>query len=111
MQAEYTLPAVLRAVRCEMTSLGGQAQHLQDRLSPIARTEQGEALQALDLLTQRLFGLADFLDRLIPALPDQALDLAPALDVMTLSDQVRRLAGLPAQPTPSPGGLELFDDA
>jgi hypothetical protein len=111
MQAEYTLPAVLRAVRCEMTSLGGQAQHLQDRLSPIARTEQGEALQALDLLTQRLFGLAHFLDTLIPILPDHTLDLAAALGVMTLSDQMRRLAGLPAHPAATAGGLELFDDA
>jgi hypothetical protein len=111
MRAQYTLPAVLRAVRCEMTSLGDQAQHLQDRLSPIARTEQGEALQALDLLTQRLFGLAHFFDALIPALPDTALDLAAALDGMTLSDQMRRLAGLSPHPAELAGGLELFDDA
>ncbi len=70
----------------------------------------GEELQGLDLLTQQLFGLADFLDTLLPALPDQMMDLAPALGVMTLSDQVLRLTGMPAAPMVAPGGLELFDD-
>jgi hypothetical protein len=111
MHAETTLPAMLRAVQRELVSLGTQAEQLQDRLSPVVRTVPGAALQDLDLLTQRLFGLTDFLDTLIPALPDQMLDLAPALDAMTLSDQARRLAGLPVQPAAPPGGMELFDDA
>ncbi len=96
MPARTSLAATLCAIRHELASLGDQAQQLQDHLSPIARTSHGEALQGLDLMTQRLLGLTYFLDTLIPALPDHTVDLAQALDAVTLSDQgaaPRRPAG------------------
>ncbi len=110
MQSDTPLPTVLQAVRCEVASLGDQAQQLQDQLSPTTRSEQSETLQMLDVLTQHLFGLVVFFDTLIPALPAHAVDLSPALDALTLSDLARRLGGLPVEPVTDPGGLELFDD-
>lgn len=73
-------------------------------------------LQGLDLATQRLDGLAEFVRSLIDALPfDPAMDMTDALAGVTLQDMADRLSsharGLGApelEDDPSSGDFDLF---
>ena len=113
----------LRAVCREVADAGQAACDLQATLSGFApvpgqQDRAIEALQALDLLTQRLGGVAAFLDALTPTLPTRwTCNAAAAARVVTLSDLAHRL-GRPQDECrhaekEDAGALELFgtDDA
>jgi hypothetical protein len=121
------LPAILGAVSRELSALGDMGADLQSVLSPLAHAHGNlrqlsgdvghvpgsEEIQALDLFTQRLFVLADFLTALAPTVsPGSRADLRRALSVVSLSDVARRLGSeATAQEMPADtGALELFGD-
>ena len=89
---------VVRAVGREVADLGRLACDLQAVLSPLepARRQASqavEAFQSLDLLTQRLQGVATFLEAFAPSLsPSWMGDAAAAARGVTLSDLAQRLA-------------------
>ena len=107
---------VLLAIRQEATELEQSAVTLQDDLGPFLHISGDAAVakaQALDLLSQRLRGLADFLGALAPTIPGEwHCDADTAAALLTLSDLRNRLAGSreDAQLAPSieAGALELF---
>lgn len=110
---------ILRAVSREVADAGQSACGLQDALgcfvpaAPGQRDRAVEALQALDLLTQQLGGIAAFLDALAPTLPaDWMGDAAAAAQAVTLSDLAHRLGRPHDGPLHAEGGdagaLELF---
>ena len=111
---------VLHATAREATSLGQLACDLQAALSPLERTaghaqQKVEDLQSLDLLVQRLYGLADFLNALVPSLPiEWTSDVSKAAQVVTLSDMAQRLSCLDSTQNyvdvKEAGLLELFED-
>ena len=117
------IAGILRAVSRELADAGQSACGLQDALgcfvpAPGQRDQAVEALQALDLLTQQLHGVAAFLDALAPTLPAEWVgDAAAAAQLVTLSDLAHRLGRPHDGPLQAEGGdagaLELFgaDDA
>ena len=120
-QAEL-LP-ILQAVSRELTSLGDMGAVLQGVLSSLASAHarvsgemhapSSEDIQALDLFTQRLFVLAEFLTALAPTVtPKSRGNLVQALEVVNLADVARRLGapGTVALEAPSTGELELWED-
>jgi hypothetical protein len=113
------LPAILGAVSRELVALGDMGADLQSVLSPLAQAHGNlrqppgsEEIQALDLFTQRLFVLADFLTALAPTVsPGSRADLRQALGAVSLSDVARRLGSAAAEEIPvDTGALELFGD-
>ncbi len=120
------LPAILGAVSRELSALGDMGADLQSVLSPLAhahgnlRQLSGDAghvpgseeIQALDLFTQRLFVLADFLTALAPTVSQGSrADLRQALGVVSLSDVARRLGSAASEEiSVDTGALELFGD-
>lgn len=70
--------------------------------------------QAADRLSQRLAGLAAYLNALADAAPDDArADVEAAVIGLTLAEQARRLSGLPAGaalPDDADGELMLFGE-
>ncbi len=124
---EAELPAILGAVSRELSALGDMGADLQSVLSPLAHAhgnlrqlsgEVGhvpgsEEIQALDLFTQRLFVLADFLTALAPTVsPGSRAGLRRALSAVSLSDVARRLGSVAAveEMPVDTGALELFGD-
>jgi hypothetical protein len=83
------------------------------RLSGEPHAPGSEDIQALDLFTQRLFVLADFLNALAPTVtPGSRGDLGRALEGVNLADVAKRLGAETAE-TDEPvytGELELFGD-
>ena len=117
--AALELGRILRAVGEEVADLGKMACGLQESLSP---SEFGpgwgraalDRLQALDILTQRLDGIAGFLHALAPTLPaDWLCDATRAAEAMTLADLARRLTcanpNTLSEPSGAAGELELFE--
>lgn len=118
-QAE--LSPILQAVSRELTSLGDMGSVLQSVLSSLASAHSkltdephvpdSEDIQALDLFTQRLFVLADFLNALAPTVtPGSCGNLSRALERVNLSDVARRL-GAETSDADEPvhtGDLDLF---
>lgn len=114
---------ILRAVCREVADAGQSACGLQDTLGcfdpALGQQDRAiEALQALDLLTQQLQGVAAFLDALAPTLPaDWVGDAAAAAQGVTMSDLAHRLGRPHDELLHAAGGdagaLELFgaDDA
>lgn len=110
---------ILRAVCREVADAGQSACGLQETLScfvpaPGQQDRAVEALQAFDLLTQQLQGVAAFLDALAPTLPAVWMgDAAAAAEAVTMSDLARRLGCPHDGPLHAEGGdagaLELFD--
>jgi hypothetical protein len=120
-QAE--LVPILQAVSRELTSLGNMGAVLQSVLSSLASAHAGlasgihapasEDIQVLDLFTQRLFVLADFLNTLAPTItPGSRGNLSLALDSVNLADVARRLgAEAPDENELTYAGeLEMFGD-
>ncbi len=111
---------ILRAVCREVADAGQSACGLQDTLGcfvpALGQQDRAvEAVQALDLLTQQLQGVAAFLDALAPTLPTGWVgDAAAAAQAVTMSDLAHRLG----RPHDSPcrmgsedaGALDLFGD-
>jgi hypothetical protein len=103
------LADVMLSVRAELTRLAHLAEEMQhsfgEALIAAARGRPDilEKAQGLDALAQHLTGVADFLGALGPQLPDHwALDPAPALRVVLLSDLAARLAGQAHAPAAAP---------
>ena len=83
---------VMEAIGSELIDLGQASAALQAMLRPTQRPDR-QGLQALDLFTQRLFALADFLATLTPAIDGGcSVDPSTALATVCLSDMARRLA-------------------
>ena len=113
---------VLQAVSRELASLGDMGSSLQSVLSSLASAHArmtgdshvpgSEDIQALDLFTQRLFVLADFLTALAPTVtPGSCGNLDQALEVVSLSDVARRLKGeSPHDMEVDAGEFEMFGD-
>lgn len=105
------LAAVLAAVADEMQELAGLAEALQDGIGslPIAFDDLAmEQIQALDMMTQRLSGLAGFLAGLASTIPDKVqAGIGDALQAMPLADMQSRLASRPVAAAEA-GALELF---
>ena len=122
-EPQADLLPILQAVSRELTSLGDMGAVLQGVLSSLASAHArlsgekhapaSEDIQALDLFTQRLFVLAEFLTALAPTVtPDSRGDLTRALEVVNLADVARRLGAQGTDPVaaPSTGELELWED-
>ncbi|WP_426958709.1 hypothetical protein [Muricoccus radiodurans] len=104
---------ILGAVGREASDLARMAAGLQAAL-PVPGTRlcarTVESLQSLDLLTQRLQGLADFLDALAPTLPPAwRADVAAAVRGLTLSGLARRLSGAGIEEPGAVEDCELFE--
>ena len=83
---------ILEAIGSELIGLGEASGALQAMLRPTHRPDR-EGLQALDMFTQRLFALSEFLSTLTPAIDEHCqVDPAAALAAVCLSDMARRLA-------------------
>lgn len=112
------LHAPLRQAALELADLARVGDELEEIIARMAAAQERpdpELLveaQAADLLSQRLTGVASFLQALADATPqDLMIDVRAALSGLTLSEQVRRLSG-PTQGelTAEAGDLMLFDD-
>lgn len=114
---EKPLSDILDAVSAEIVALARDADHLQvivGRALP-ADAQRDHAVmtdvQKLDAMSQRLYGLATFVDRLRRDMPDGwRMDDAPAAALLTLADLARRLTGDGQVCTipPSDGDCDLF---
>ena len=103
------LADVLYAAARESSDLGALACTLQDTLSPLHATA-GAGLQALDDMTQRLAGMANFLAALASGVPaDWACDASTAGEVVSLSSLASRLTCERIdKERPNTGTLDLF---
>ena len=106
---------LLITVEAELVELGRLAEQFQAVLGPaILRAADDFAChqeaQIIDLITQRLYGLSDFMRALRPSVPEVwSVDPEPAARVVTLSDLSCRLRGAPAQlSTHEAGEFEAF---
>ena len=83
---------------------------LQAGLAPALQTGAAiEEAQTLDLLTQTLAAVADYLHALAAGLPSEwAVDARPAAALVPLSELARRLAGGGFHAAPDSGELDLF---
>jgi hypothetical protein len=112
------LAEVLGPVAEEIADLARMAERLQGVISRMAAAGAPDRAlmvdaQAADLLSQRLDGLSAFMTALSAAAPDGLpADLGEALRRSRLSEQARRLAGDPAEPSAcdSNGELTTFWD-
>jgi len=94
----------------ELARLGDQLQRVISRLAATLGAPDPDTLkeaQAADLLSQRLAGLATFVQALAHAAPrDATADIAAAVNALTLTEQARRLSG-PFHPSPAEPGDDL----
>ena len=106
-----SLPAVLDSIGHEMQALGALGTSLQAGLGRVTINHDSssvEEFQALDVLTQRLFDLANFLSALARCVPqDCQPDLSAGLRGLTLGHLQRRLSALPDVKAEA-GELEVF---
>ncbi len=105
------LPGIVGDVALELAGLAETALQLQAQIGPAAAHRTPiMALQSLDVLTQSLSGLADFLSTLAGDLPGGCRpDLTRALGRLRLSAMANRLGGLGREDDMCcEGELELF---
>lgn len=102
-------------VEAELVELGRLAEQFQTVLGPaMLRAADDFAChqeaQMIDLITQRLYGLSDFMRALRPSVPEAwAVDPDAAARVVTLGDMACRLRGVPQQISSHPAGeFEAF---
>jgi hypothetical protein len=108
-----SLSRTLGACADELAALAALSQQLQTDLSPALQTLSAvEDAQALDLLTQSLGAIADYLIDLAAGLPpDWLIDPRDAVARVSLAEMARRLAGAHASDGQDSGELELFGGA
>lgn len=100
----------------ELARLGDRLQGVISRLAAnlgAPDTDTLEEAQAADLLSQRLAGLAAFVQALANAAPrDATADIAAAVNALTLTEQARRLSSPTNPPAPAEpaGDLTTFWD-
>ncbi len=112
------VPAVVlfERLRAEIEQLAFSADGLQDVVGGLAARLEGEELslfinkiQDLDLLVQRLQGLAGFLHTLQDAVPSHwAVDVTSALERLTLGSQAALFGGRPAEPKSQADNGDFF---
>jgi hypothetical protein len=108
--------ALLDRLRAEIEQLAFSADGLQDVVGGLAVRLEGEErslfvdkIQDLDLLVQRLQGLAGFLHTLQDVVPpDWSIDATSALARLTLGSQAALLGGQPVQPKPQADNGDFF---
>jgi len=107
------LARTLGACADELAALAALCEQLQTDLSPALQTlDAVEDAQALDLLTQSLGSIADYLIELSSSLPaDWVIDPRSAAARVSLAEMARRLAGAQAHAPSESGELELFGGA
>ena len=107
-----SLDLVAREVT-DLVAVGDQLQDLISRLAVAAgRVDPASMMeaQAVDLLSQRLSGLANFLRALADAAPaDVAADIDKALRVLTLTEQAQRLSVGAPDPADADDRMTFWD--
>lgn len=124
MQSQSSLRPLAEPLRLgaielhELSRLGDQLQHILVRLTECVGAPDDDGFiteaQAADLLSQRLEGMAAFLDALARAVPpDAMIDVEAAVFDLTLAEQARRLSGphavAAAACQPVSGDLFMFE--
>jgi hypothetical protein len=104
------LSRTLGACAGELAALADRCEALQAGLAPALQSGAAiEEAQTLDLLTQSLAAVADYLHAISADLPaDWVVDAAPAAAIVPLTELARRLAGGSLQTPAEPGELDLF---
>jgi hypothetical protein len=105
------LADVLEVCARELQALTEQCERLQALISPVLRrVEDGEEIQAMDLLTQSLNGVAQYLAALSQGVaPGWRVDAAQAASGVTIHDLACRLQGVAAAPPVPSGDFDFFD--
>lgn len=112
--APMPLETLLRVVEAELAQLGRLAETVQTVLAAaLPNVANNPSLhrdaQAIDLMTQRLHGLSDFIGALCPSLPSAwSVDPREAVAAVKLSDLARRLGGLHHALEQEAGSFEAF---
>jgi len=104
------LSRTLGACAGELAALADRCEALQAGLAPALQSGAAiEEAQTLDILTQSLAAVADYLHALATDLPkDWIVDAAPAVAVVRLNELAKRLAGGSMLPPAQSGELDLF---
>ena len=104
------LSRTLGACAGELAALAGLCEALQAGLAPALQGGAAiEEAQTLDLLTQTLGAVADYLHVLAAALPsDWTVDTTPAAASVPLTELAWRLVGGAFHAPPETGELDLF---
>ena len=104
------LSRTVSACAGELAALADRCEALQAGLAPALQSGAAiEEAQTLDLLTQSLAAVADYLHALSATLPAEWLvDVHSATAIVPLTELARRLAGGALQAPSEPGELDLF---
>lgn len=104
------LSRTIGACAGELAALADRCEALQAGLAPALQSGAAiEEAQTLDLLTQTLAAVADYLHALSANLPaDWQVDAAQAAAIVPLTELAWRLAGGPMHTPPETGELDLF---
>jgi hypothetical protein len=104
------LSRALGACAGELAALADRCEALQAGLAPALQSGAAiEEAQTLDLLTQSLAAVADYLHALSVGLPGEwVVDTAPAAAVIPLAELARRLLGGPLHAPPETGEIDFF---
>lgn len=104
------LSRTLGACAGELAALSDRCETLQAGLAPALQSGAAiEEAQTLDLLTQSLAAVADYLHALSQTLPeDWQVDPNGAARIVPLTELARRLVGGPMPPPAESGELDFF---
>lgn len=109
------LRTLILAFEAELRDLGRLAETAQTTLSSVLAhaaddPECHREAQVLDLLTQRLYGMSGFLERLAPGIPRiWQVNTSAAVDAVSLGHLADRLNGVKVDPVAHDvGELEMF---
>ena len=104
------LSRTLGACAGELAALADRCESLQAGLAPALQSGAAiEEAQTLDILTQSLAAVADYLHALSADLPvDWVVDASPAAAAVRLSELAKRLAGGAPPAAAEAGELDLF---
>jgi hypothetical protein len=104
------LSRTLGACAGELAALADRCETLQAGLAPALQSGAAiEEAQTLDLLTQTLAAVADYLHAVSATLPaDWVIDVHPAAAVVPLTELAWRLLGGSFHAPPESGELDLF---
>jgi hypothetical protein len=104
------LSRTLSACAGELAAMADRCEALQAGLAPALQSGAAiEEAQTLDLLTQTLAAVADYLHAVSADLPSEwALDIRPAAAVVPLTELAWRLLGGQFHAPPESGELDLF---
>jgi hypothetical protein len=104
------LSRTLGACAGELAALADRCEALQAGLAPALQSGAAiEEAQTLDLLTQTLAAVSDYLGALAVTLPpDWTVDAAQAASIVPLTELARRLVGGVCLKPPESGELDLF---